>query len=58
MLSLNITQNNEIHFYDRVMSQAKENVTVRYLTYLVNQLLAESISSNPQPQQQQKKIHV
>ena len=50
MLSLNLTQNNEIHFYNLGMSQAKEDVPVMYMTYLVNQLLAESMNSNPQPQ--------
>ena len=56
MLSLKITQNNEIHFYNRGMTQAKEDVAVTYITYLVNQLLAESMSSNPQSQK--KRIHV
>ena len=53
MLSLKITQNNdnEIHYYHRGMSQTEEDVAVTYITYLVNQLLAESISSYPQPQQ-------
>ena len=37
------------------MSQAKEDVAVTFITYLINQLLAESMSSNPQPQQIKKK---
>ena len=57
MLSLKKTQNNDIHFYNRGMSQAKENVAVPYITYPVNHLLAESMSSNPLPHQKQK-IHM
>ena len=37
MLSLKITQNNEICFYNRGISQAEENVAVTYITYVVNQ---------------------
>ena len=49
-LSLKTTQNNRIHFYNRDMSQAKEDVAVTYIIHLVNQLLAVCMSSNPQPQ--------
>ena len=36
------------------MSQAKEDVAVAYITYLVNQWRTESISSNPQPQKKSR----
>ena len=40
--------------YNRVMSQAKEDVAVTYVTYTVNQLLTETMSSNPQPQKKKE----
>ena len=55
MLSLKIAQNNEIQFYNRGMPQAKEDVAVTNITYLVNQLLAKSMSSYLQPQKKKRK---
>ena len=58
ILSLKTTQNNEDHFYNRGISQGKEDAAVTlYVTHLVHQLLAEFTSSNPQPQQE-KRIYV
>ena len=56
MLSLKITQNNEIYVYHCDMSQAKEDVALRYITYLFNQFLAESMSSNLQAQPKKKEF--